>query len=189
MQPLPLYLSVSLPFSVLQVQSGCGGCAWRSCRHMAAESNGHYTFYYSYIIWCMIIQRPQRAPPWEKSSEKFEAFGHCIKFIVIKKKKCFSAFPLRSRMQGNMFLGLAHLMSCYNCGWEEVVLYSETCHSLHSRFHALLVMPGCQGECVGADFWTLPLFSGSGWQTGPCDHCVYLTVAPSLFFSVCVVPS
>lgn len=37
-----------------------------------------------------------------------------------------------------------------------------------------------------ADFWTLPLCSHSGWQTGTCDHCVYLTVAPSLSVRVCV---
>lgn len=31
-----------------------------------------------------------------------------------------------------------------------------------------------------ADFWMLPLCSHSGWQTGTCDHCVYLIVTPSL---------
>lgn len=80
-------------------------------------------------------------------------------------------------------------MSCYNCGWEEVVLYSETCHSLPSLFHALLDMPGCQGEweCVRLISEHCFFSSDSIWQSGPCDRCFYLTVSNS--FSVLFLPS
>lgn len=57
---------------------------------------------------------------------------------------------------------------------------------MHSLFHALLVMPGCQGECECECVRLIsePCFfsSDSIWQTGPCDHRVYLTVSLSLFF-------
>lgn len=48
----PPSLSVSLPSSLpfQQVQSGCGGCAWGCCRHMAAESNGPYFMSMSLVL-------------------------------------------------------------------------------------------------------------------------------------------
>lgn len=74
-------------------------------------------------------------------------------------------------------------MFCY-CGREEVVLYSETCQSLHSLFHARLVKPGCQAECECVRLISEPCFSSgdSGWQTGSCDHCVYFKVSVASFF-------